>query len=69
MERTHCWLNRFWHLLIRMAEKLENYSVMLHFACAELLGIIVYLNSLLVIKLMSMVCCRKTFAIYIMSLE
>ena len=36
VERTHCWLNRFWHLLIRMAEKLENYSVMLHFACARI---------------------------------
>ena len=36
VERTHCWLNRFRHLLIRWAKKPENYLAMLHFACARI---------------------------------
>jgi len=35
VERTHSWLNRFRHLLIRWAKKPENYLAMLHFACAR----------------------------------
>ena len=34
VERTHSWLNRFRHLLIRWEKKAENYVAMLHFACA-----------------------------------
>jgi putative transposase len=34
VERTHSWLNRFRRLLIRWEKKVENYSAMLHFACA-----------------------------------
>ena len=34
VERTHIWLNRFRHLLIRWANKTENYLVMLHLAFA-----------------------------------
>lgn len=34
VERTHSWLNRYRHLLIRWAKKPENYLAMLHFACA-----------------------------------
>ncbi|OGX89218.1 transposase [Hymenobacter lapidarius] len=36
VERTHCWLNRFRHLLIRWAKKPDNYLAMLHFACARI---------------------------------
>jgi len=36
VERTHCWLNRFRHLLIRWAKKPENYLAMLPFACARI---------------------------------
>lgn len=36
MERTHSWLNRFRHLLIRWAKKPENYLAMLHFTCARI---------------------------------
>ena len=32
VERTHCWLNRFRHLLIRWAKKPKDYLAMLHFA-------------------------------------
>ena len=35
VERTHSWLNRFRRLLIRWEKKIENYLVMLHFACSE----------------------------------
>jgi putative transposase len=35
VERTHSWLNRFRHLLIRWAKKPENYLAMLHFTCAR----------------------------------
>ncbi|MGI4872557.1 MAG: IS5 family transposase [Janthinobacterium lividum] len=36
VERTHSWLNRFRHLLIRWAKKPENYLAMLQFACARI---------------------------------
>ena len=36
VERTHSWLNRFRHLLIRWAKKPENYLAMLPFACARI---------------------------------
>ncbi len=36
VERTHSWLNRFRHLLMRWAKKPENYLAMLHFACARI---------------------------------
>jgi len=36
VERTHSWLNRFRHLLIRWAKKPESYLAMLHFACARI---------------------------------
>ena len=36
VERTHSWLNRFRHLLVRWAKKAENYLAMLHFACARI---------------------------------
>jgi len=36
VERTHSWLNRFRHLLIRWAKKPENYLAMLHVACARI---------------------------------
>lgn len=36
VERTHSWLNRYRHLLIRWAKKPENYLAMLHFAFAHL---------------------------------
>jgi putative transposase len=34
VERTHSWLNRFRRILIRWEKKLENYTAMLHLACA-----------------------------------
>jgi putative transposase len=34
VERTTFWMNRFRRLLIRWEKKEENYSAMLHFACA-----------------------------------
>lgn len=34
VERTHSWMNRFRRLLIRWEKKEENYTAMLHFACA-----------------------------------
>lgn len=34
VERTHSWMNRFRRLLIRWEKKVENYTAMLHFACA-----------------------------------
>jgi transposase len=34
VERTHSWMNRFRRLLIRWEKKVENYLVMLKFACA-----------------------------------
>lgn len=34
--RTHSWLNRFRHRLIRWAKKPENYLAMLRFACAQI---------------------------------
>jgi putative transposase len=34
VERTTSWMNRFRRLLIRWEKKEENYSAMLHFACA-----------------------------------
>ncbi|MDL5503208.1 MAG: IS5 family transposase [Candidatus Methanoperedens sp.] len=34
VERTHSWLNRFRRLLIRWEKKIQNYSAMLHLACA-----------------------------------
>ena len=36
VERTHSWLNRYRHLLIRWAKKPENYLAMLHFSFAHL---------------------------------
>ena len=36
VERTHSWLNRFRHLLIRWTKKPENYLAMLQFACARI---------------------------------
>lgn len=36
VERTHSWLNRYRHLLIRWAKKPDNYLAMLHFAFAHL---------------------------------
>ncbi|HEY0793613.1 MAG TPA: transposase [Chthoniobacterales bacterium] len=33
VERTHSWINRFRSLLIRLAEKTENYLGLLHFVC------------------------------------
>ena len=33
VERTHSWLNRYRHLLIRWAKKPDNYLAMLHCAC------------------------------------
>jgi len=33
VERTHSWMNRFRRLLIRWEKKVENYVVMLYFAC------------------------------------
>jgi transposase len=36
VERTHSWLNRYRHLLIRWAKKPENYLAMLHFSFALL---------------------------------
>lgn len=36
VERTHSWLNRFRHLLIRWAKKPKNYLAMLHVACARI---------------------------------
>ena len=36
VERTHSWLNRFRHLLIRWAKKPENYLAMRHFAYARI---------------------------------
>ena len=36
VERTHSWLNRFRHLLIRWAKKPKNYLAMLQFACARI---------------------------------
>lgn len=34
VERAHSWLNRFRRLLIRWEKKSENYTALLHFACA-----------------------------------
>jgi putative transposase len=34
VERTHSWLNRFRRLLIRWEKKVENYTAMMHLACA-----------------------------------
>lgn len=34
VERTHSWINRFRRLLVRWEKKLENYTAMLHLACA-----------------------------------
>ena len=36
VERTHSWLTRFRHLLIRWAKKPENYLALLQFACARI---------------------------------
>ena len=36
VERTHSWLNRYRHLLIRWAKKPEDYLAMLHFSFAHL---------------------------------
>jgi putative transposase len=36
VERTHSWLNRFRRILIRWEKKLENYTAMLHLACASI---------------------------------
>ena len=36
VERTHYWLSRFRYLLIRWDKNSENYSAMLHFACARI---------------------------------
>lgn len=48
VERTHSWLNRYRHLLIRWAKKPENYLALLHFSFAHLTGTVAYLDSLLV---------------------
>jgi putative transposase len=37
VERLHSWLNRYRHLLVRWAKKLENYVAMLHLAFAHIL--------------------------------
>lgn len=34
VERTHSWMNRFRRLLIRWEKKPENYSALVHLACA-----------------------------------
>src|SRR5262249_5220880 len=34
VERTHSWMNRFRHILIRWDKKADNYLAFLHFACA-----------------------------------
>ena len=34
VERTHSWMNRFRRLLARWEKKQENYTALLHFACA-----------------------------------
>jgi len=34
VERTHSWMNRFRHLLIRWEKKTENYEAFIHLACA-----------------------------------
>lgn len=34
VERTHSWLNRFRHILIRWEKKTDNYFALLEFACA-----------------------------------
>jgi len=34
VERTHSWMNRFRRLLIRWEKRLDNYTAMLHLACA-----------------------------------
>lgn len=34
VERTHSWFNRFRRLLIRWEKKADNYTAMLHLACA-----------------------------------
>ena len=34
VERTHSWMNRFRRLLIRWEKKENNYTAILHFACA-----------------------------------
>lgn len=33
-ERTHSWMNRFRRLLVRWEKKVENYTALLHLACA-----------------------------------
>ncbi len=34
VERTHSWMNRFRRLLVRWEKRLDNYTAMLHLACA-----------------------------------
>ncbi|HLZ69734.1 MAG TPA: transposase, partial [Dehalococcoidia bacterium] len=34
VERTHSWMNRFRRILVRWEKKAENYTAMLHLACA-----------------------------------
>jgi transposase len=34
VERTHSWMNRFRHILIRWDKSPDNYIAFLHFACA-----------------------------------
>lgn len=34
VERTHSWMNRFRHILIRWDKHADNYIAFLHFACA-----------------------------------
>lgn len=34
VERSHSWMNRFRHILVRWDKKPENYLAFLHFACA-----------------------------------
>ena len=34
VERTHSWMNRFRRLLIRWEKNVDNYTALLHFACA-----------------------------------
>ena len=34
VERTHSWMNRFRHILIRWDKSANNYIAFLHFACA-----------------------------------
>ena len=50
VERTHSWLNRYRHLLIRWAKKPENYLALLPFSFAHLTGTVAYWDSLLVLQ-------------------